>query len=137
MRILSVLLMALCLSSGYITSSVAADIATPAQQEVQKHFRKGPRHHRGMSMAMMKDLDLSAAQKAKWKEISEQKKAETAGLREQMEKLHEQERKINDKYEAKIKKILDEEQLKKYESMLQKRPERPHNKHPMSKKDKD
>lgn len=137
MRILSVLLMALCLSSGYITSSVAADIATPAQQEVQKHIRKGPRHHRGMSMAMMKDLNLSDAQKAKWKEISEQKKAEIAPLQEQMKTLHEQERKINDKYEAKIKKILNDEQLKKYESMLQKRPEKPHGKRPMPKKDKD
>ncbi|MBR6355260.1 MAG: hypothetical protein IKR92_00255 [Alphaproteobacteria bacterium] len=129
MKFLSAVLMALCLSLSYIPTTNAANDIAPAQQEMQKHIRKGPRHHRGMSMAMMKDLNLSDAQKAKWKEISEQKKAETAELRKQIKTLHEQERKINDKYEAKIKKLLNEEQLKKYESMLLQRPEKPHGKH--------
>lgn len=129
MKFLSAVLMALSLSLCYVSTTNAADTAAPTQQEMPKHFRKGPHHHRGMSMAMMKDLNLSDAQKAKWKEISEQKKAETAELRKQIKTLHEQERKINDKYEAKIKKLLNEEQLKKYESMLLQRLEKPHGKH--------
>ncbi len=134
MKILSVLLTVLCLSFGYVSPSVAAPSNAPAQQEMQKHIRKSPRHHRGLSMAMMKELNLSAEQKAKWKEIVEQKIAETAPLRSQIKALHEQTGKIYDKYETKIKKILTEEQLQKYESMLQKRPEKPHGKRPMPKK---
>ena len=49
-------------------------------------------------------------------------------MREQIKKLHQQERQINEKYEAEIKKILTAEQVKKYDSMLQKRKEKQHKK---------
>lgn len=122
MKILQILAITLCLSLGYTlpTSAASADSAT----EVQKVMKK-PRHHRAMSAAMMKDLNLSAEQKAQWKAISEKKKAEIKPLREQMKKLHEQEMKINSKYENEIIKILTPAQAEKYKSMLPQRPERP------------
>lgn len=129
MKILKVVLVILGLSCGYILPAVGAfsDIST-APQEVQKNVRKTLRHHRGMSKAMMNELNLSDKQKAQWQEISAQKKVETDALREQVKKLREQERKLNEKYEAKIKKILTDEQIKKYESMLPKRREKPEGK---------
>ena len=75
---------------------------------------------------MMNELDLNDAQKAQWKELVDQKKSETKVLREQRQKLHEQERAINEKYEDKVKKILNQEQLAKYESLLLKRPKHDH-----------
>ena len=123
MKILPILFVALSLSLGYVLPAVSAPTDIPAaQQEPQKRLRPAPRFHRGMSKAMMKDLNLSAEQKAQWKEISAQKNKELRPLREQAKTLHEQERQISEKYEAQIKKILTEEQLKKYESMLPKRP---------------
>lgn len=134
MKILSILLMAFSLSFGYVASANAtANEMEPPQQEMPKQFRKAPRHHHAMSKAMMNDLKLSDEQKAKWKEISEQKNAELKPLREQMAKLHKQERKINEKYEGKILKILTDEQQKKYESMLRKPPEKPFKKRSMPK----
>jgi Spy/CpxP family protein refolding chaperone len=122
MKILQVLAITLRLSLGYAlpASAASADSAT----EVQKVMKK-PRHHRAMSEAMMKDLNLSDEQKAKWKAISEKKRAEIKPLREQMKNLREQEMKINGKYENEIIKILTPAQAEKYKSMLPQRPERP------------
>lgn len=129
MKILKIISVVLCLSFCYVlpVMSASSDVSLE-QREPLKHLHKAPHHHRGMSMAMMKDLNLNDDQKAQWKKINEQKKAETQILREQIKKLHQQERQINEKYEAEIKKILTAEQVKKYDSMLQKRKEKQHKK---------
>ncbi|MBR1825833.1 MAG: Spy/CpxP family protein refolding chaperone [Alphaproteobacteria bacterium] len=136
MKSLKFFLIVFSLSFGYILPAVSASAEVSVeQQEQQKHIHKAPRHHRGMSMAMMKDLNLNDEQKTQWKKLNEKKRAETANLREKINKLHEQEREVNEKYEAEIKKILTAEQIKKYESMLQKRPEKPHSKRMKPKKE--
>ncbi len=119
MKILQILTIIFCLSLGYALPTNAAP-DNPARHEIamQKNLKKGPRHHRAMSKAMMEDLNLSDEQKAQWKKISERRKNEMAPLREQMQKLHEKEQLVNKKYDAEIRKILNAEQIKKYESML-------------------
>lgn len=127
MKILQILAMVLCLSAGYVLPTNAApdDSAVQMQKTV-----KGPRHHRAMSKAMMEDLNLSAEQKAQWKKLSEQKKKEITPLREQMNKLHEQERRINEKYENEVIRILTPAQAEKYKSMLPRKPEMPKKRNP-------
>ena len=137
MKILQVLALALCLSLGYASSAVSASSDVPAKVENAKNA--AVRHHRGMSMAMMKDLNLNDEQKKQWKELSEQKKAEIKPLREQIKKLHEQEKEINAKYEAKVKKILTKEQSAVYEEKLLQKPlfgMKKHGKRPHAKKKK-
>lgn len=129
MKTLQILLLALTFSLGYPLPAMSAPTEQIPAQAIQK-MTKGPRHHRGMSKAMMKELNLSEKQTTQWNALREKKKAETATLREQIKKLREQEEQINRKYEAEIKKILNDDQAKKYESMLSKRPERPHGKKP-------
>ena len=129
MKILQVMLVALALTIGYVAPSFSAPADIPAKAEMKKGVRPA-KHHRSMSEAMMKDLDLSEAQKKQWKEISAQKKAEMAPLRDEMKKLHKQEQQINKKYEAKIRGILNAEQQAKYESMLPKKPAKPEGKKP-------
>jgi len=121
MKMLKVMCVALILCCGYVMPAFSASDNPAAAAEVKRGFPR-KMHHRGMSMAMMNELNLTDTQKTQWKELSEQKKAETKALREQLKKLHEQERVVNEKYEAKVKKILDKEQLAKYESLLLKRP---------------
>ena len=129
MKIFKVLFIVLSLSFGYIIPAFSTpSYVSLEQQDVQKKVRKGPHHHRGMSKAMMNELNLNDKQKAQWQEISAQQKKETAALREQIKKLQKQEHDINKKYEAKIKKILTAEQVKKYESMLPKKMEKPQGK---------
>lgn len=129
MKILRILALVLCFSAGYVLPSVAAPADTPAAHEMHKGI-KGPRHHHGMSKAMMNELNLSDKQKAQWEKLSAQKKAETEALREQMKKLREQEMKINKKYEGEIMKILTPAQAEKYKSMLPQRPEKPERREP-------
>jgi Spy/CpxP family protein refolding chaperone len=126
MKMIKVMLVVFCLCCGYAMPALSASDNPAAAMEVKKGFPHKMRHHRGLSMSMMKELNLTDAQKAQWKELSEQKKTETRTLREQLKKLHEQERVVNEKYEAKVKKILDQKQLAKYESLLLKRPEHGH-----------
>lgn len=122
MKMFKVLLVVLSLCCGYAMPALSAASDSVAAAEIKKDVPHRVRHHRGMSGAMMKDLDLNDAQKKQWKELATQKKAEIAPLREQMKKLHEQERQINEKYEAKVKAILNKEQADKYETMLMHKP---------------
>lgn len=122
MKIFKVILVVFCICCGYTMPALSASDNLATTTEVKKGFPHKMRHHRGLSLSMMRELNLTDTQKAQWKELSEQKKTESKALREQMKKLHEQERVVNEKYEAKVKKILDKEQLAKYESMLLTRP---------------
>ncbi|MBR3676921.1 MAG: Spy/CpxP family protein refolding chaperone [Alphaproteobacteria bacterium] len=126
MKMIKVMLVVFCLCCGYAMPAFSASDNPAAAMEVKKGFPHKMRHHRGLSLSMMKELNLNDAQKAQWKELVDQKNSETKVLREQRQKLHEQERDINEKYEAKVKKILDQEQLAKYESLLLKRPKHGH-----------
>ncbi|MBQ9270937.1 MAG: hypothetical protein IJ218_01555 [Alphaproteobacteria bacterium] len=131
MQIIKILLMVFSLTLGGTIPALCASVnsdTVSAQEMPHKHKHRKPQHHRRMSMAMMEDLNLSAEQKAKWKEISAQKKAELKPLRAQLKSLREQEMQINKKYEAKIKKILNAEQAEKYESMLPEPPAKPRKK---------
>ncbi len=134
MRILQISALILSFMIAYALPTVAAPAdSTPPPHEMHKII-KGPSHHRGTSMAMMKELNLDAKQREQWKVISAQKKAETEPLHAQMNKLREQELLINKKYEAKIKKILTAEQAQKYESLLWQKPENPNRPKPLPKK---
>ncbi len=131
MKILQICAMILCLSLGYVSPTNAApDDFARHDITAQKNLKKGPRHHRAMSKAMMEDLNLSAEQKAQWEKIAERRKNELAPLREQMQKLREKEQWIDKKYDAEIRKLLNAEQTKKYESMLPQRPPKPEGKRP-------
>lgn len=124
MKILRIMAAALAVFLGYTLPAVSAPFEAPIRMEMKKAPRPEMHHHHGMSMAMMNDLNLSETQKAKWKALTGQKKSEIEPLRTQINKLQEQERQINQKYEDKIKGILTAEQLKKYESMLIQRREK-------------
>ena len=90
MKILQICAMILCLSLGYAAPTNAApDDFARHEVTAQKNLKKGTRHHRAMSKAMMEDLNLSDEQKAQWEKISERRKNEIAPLREQMQKLRE------------------------------------------------
>ncbi len=70
MKILQICAMILCLSLGYVSPTNAApDDFARHDITAQKNLKKGPRHHRAMSKAMMEDLNLSAEQKPSGKKL--------------------------------------------------------------------
>ena len=129
MKILQVLAVALCLSIGYAMPAMSASEEAPVNAELTKMKHPAMRHHRSMSKAMMKELNLNTEQKSQWDALANQKKKELRPIREQMRKLQEQERKINEKYDDKIKKLLNQEQKSKYKSMLSQKPDAPKKRH--------